>query len=81
MVISELKKQIEQMLLDSGNEDFQFETREIIREVVGRKTENLSLSDVEYKKCIGMADRRIKGEPLQYIFGHWEFYGYDFYNL
>ena len=30
MVISELKKQIEQMLLDSGNEDFQFEAREIV---------------------------------------------------
>lgn len=79
MVISELKKQIEQMLLDSGNEDFQFEAREIIREVIGRKAEDFPLSDTEYEKCIGMTDRRIKGEPLQYIFGHWEFYGYDFY--
>ena len=79
MVISELKKQIKQMLLDSGNEDFQFEAREIIREVMGRCPDDKPLSDTEYEKCIAMADRRIKGEPLQYIFGHWEFYGYDFY--
>lgn len=79
MVISDLKKQIEQMLRDSGNEDFQFEAREIIREVIGRKADNLPLTDSEFEKCMAMADRRIKGEPLQYIFGHWEFYGYDFF--
>ncbi len=79
MVISDLKKQIEQMLLDSGNEDFQFEAREIIREVMGRYYDDKALTDTEYKKCMQMASRRAKGEPLQYIFGHWEFYGYDFY--
>ncbi len=79
MVISDLQNRIAEMLKNSGNEDFQFEAREIIREVVGRKADNLTLSDSEYEKCIAMADRRISGEPLQYIFGHWEFYGYDFY--
>lgn len=79
MVISDLKKQIEQMLLDSENEDFQFEAREIIREVVGRKADNETVSDSDLNKCLAMAGRRVKGEPLQYIFGHWEFYGYDFY--
>lgn len=78
MVISDLKKQIEQMLLDSGNEDFQFEAREIVREVMGRCPEDSLLSDSECEKCLAMASRRVKGEPLQYIFGHWEFYGYDF---
>lgn len=78
MVISDLKKQIEQMLLDSGNEDFQFEAREIIREVMGRCYDDKSLTDTVYEKCMQMAQRRAKGEPLQYIFGHWEFYGYDF---
>ncbi len=79
MVISDLQNRIAEMLKNSGNEDFQFEAREIIREVIGRKSDNLTLSDSEYEKCIAMADRRISGEPLQYIFGHWEFYGYDFY--
>lgn len=79
MVISELKKQIEQMLLDSGNEVFQFEAREIVREVVGRCSEDKAVTDTEYEKCMQMAERRVKGEPLQYIFGRWEFYGYDFF--
>ena len=78
MVISELRGQIAELLKANGNDDFLFEAREIAREVVGRKEDGYSLTDGECKSCLEMAQRRAKGEPLQYIFGHWEFYGYDF---
>jgi release factor glutamine methyltransferase len=79
MVISDLRKQIETMLCDSGNDDYSFEAREIVREIIGRKSDGEQISDSDSEKCLAMASRRVKGEPLQYIFGHWEFYGYDFY--
>ncbi len=44
-----------------------FEAREILREYAG-----------DAKRVEEAVKRRVTGEPLQYIFGRWEFYGYPF---
>lgn len=31
------------------------------------------------EKLYALMDRRLKGEPIQYILGKWEFFGYDFF--
>lgn len=54
------------MLLDNGVESAQFEVRQLA-EFVGSAEELLSA-----------VDRRLRGEPLQYILGEWEFWGLPF---
>lgn len=65
-------------LLDVSGGDSEFEAREIIREICGKAKPD-SLNQREYELCRDMVRRRIGGEPLQYIFGHWEFYGREFF--
>ena len=77
MVTAQAEKQLAAMLAEVTDE-VQFEAREIIRETAGRRTPLDELSEKEYGQCLLMVNRRLTGEPLQYIFGHWEFYGYDF---
>lgn len=38
-----------------------------------------SISDKEAESFFAFMERRLQGEPLQYILGHQFFYGYDFY--
>lgn len=37
------------------------------------------LNDTQYNNIIQASDRLMRGEPLPYVIGHWEFYGMDFY--
>lgn len=58
----------------------EYEAGEIILEVC--KSHPLQVFEVtaEQKKAIdAITAERIKGRPLQYIFGKWEFYGYEFF--
>ena len=58
----------------------EYEAVEIILEVC--KQHPLQVMDVteEQRKAIdGIVAQRAKGRPLQYIFGRWEFYGYEFF--
>lgn len=60
--------------------DPDFEAGEIVREV--SRSHPLLLDEIpseQWKKITGVAEKRATGYPLQYIFGSWEFYGYDFY--
>lgn len=78
MVISEAEKLLCTELLPICGEDAHSEAREILREVCGGISPFCEISDKQLEICRGMIRRREGGEPLQYIFGHWEFYGYDF---
>lgn len=61
--LAELKKK----LAAAGVADPAFEAREILREYAG-----------DARLTAEAVKRRLTGEPLQYIFGRWEFYGYPF---
>ena len=71
---------IKQALADAGAFDADFEAREIIREYTGRALPLTGDISADEERMIDEAVRRRKtGEPLQYIFGKWEFYGLPFY--
>lgn len=71
-------------LKDNGVEAFSLEARELLAAAAGKTTEqllkdmNLYTSDEIEAKTVAMLERRLKGEPLAYISGSWEFYGLPF---
>lgn len=77
MTAIELLNKIAEILRQNGVEFYKFEAREIVRQ----KTDSLykDISDAEKEECMQLAYRRIKGEPLQYILGEWEFYSLPFF--
>ena len=60
-----LKSEIEKILLKNGIENPRFEAKELFNAFFGDAL----------KKAI---ERRLSGEPLQYILGEWEFYSLPF---
>ena len=67
MVNTELTLKIAQQLKKSGIESARFEAKQIVEFA---KTEDEALK---------LTEKRISGEPLQYLLGFWEFYGLPFY--
>ncbi len=65
---TELKLCLQQMLQTAGNNSYRFEAAQIAEFAKG---------DVDL--ATQMAHRRLKGEPLQYLLGEWEFYGLPIY--
>lgn len=64
------------MLTAAEIPDAAFDARCMIEQATGRRYHDMMpLSDAEIAECRVMAERRITGEPLQYILGEWEFYG------
>ena len=78
MVIRQAVSLIKLRLSDAGTDDAEFDAKQIISEVSGKKLPFEELSDEQYAVCLDMAKRRAKGEPLQYILGSWDFYGRTF---
>lgn len=82
MVIVKLRKKIRRILEESGTESAAFETEQLLKHCLG---ENYFLKDsgdeteeAAAEKIISLAVRRAKGEPLQYLIGEWDFFGYTF---
>ena len=62
------------MLEDSGIPDADFDVQCMIEQVTGNRFAS-EISPEQKNQILAMIQRRIKGEPLQYILGEWEFYG------
>ncbi len=82
MVIAKLKKKIRQILENSGTESAVFETEQLLRWAFGEKyfiADTLEEADENTERTlIEAAIKRANGEPLQYILGEWDFYGFTF---
>lgn len=80
MVISEITREIEKRLLDNAR----FEAELIVMNVLGiNRTQLIMNADNEVTheqldKILSFSERRLSGEPLQYILGETEFMSLDF---
>lgn len=72
---------VRSQLRDSGVSPYALEARILVAAAAGKTTEqlmrdlNLYTSDAIENTAMEMLRRRLKGEPLAYISGSWEFYG------
>ena len=82
MVTLLLKKQLRNLLEQNDPDTAEFEANQLMQWATGLDRSALMLEnqvgDRAAKQAIDAAHRRIKGEPLQYIIGQWEFYGLPF---
>lgn len=79
---SELFRECQSALEAAGNPDARFDTLCIFQDCLGDRNplfSPLEAVPADAEAMINaMTERRISGEPLQYILGQWEFYGYPF---
>lgn len=72
--------EIAAILKNAGVYDPEYEAGEIIREVCGtHPLQVITVTPEQKQRAEEITSERIKGRPLQYIFGKWEFYGYEFF--
>ncbi len=84
MTAQKLYFHVKNVLENNGIENAQFEAMCIIEHVLKKRLNRLFIEKTEVgyeqqKFSESIAYRRIKGEPLQYILGEWEFFGMPFY--
>lgn len=71
-----LYREIVRYLDENAVPDADFDARCMIEQVSGKKLEQTqTLTPAQETLVRDMAERRITGEPLQYILGEWEFFG------
>lgn len=84
MTIFEAYNKTKQRLEKAGIEDYVFEAKQIIMHITGFTPAqiltdyNKKLSQFEENNLIALIHQREVRYPLQYIFGHWDFYGRPF---
>ena len=82
MVTLLLKKQLRNLLEQNDPDTAEFEANQLMQWATGLDRSALmlerSIDDSAADRAIEAARRRLKGEPLQYIIGEWEFYGLPF---
>lgn len=84
MVISALTEKIKTSLKSVGIAEYEFESRCIIEDILGLDPVHTIMCidkecPPEKEKAVRLLlEKRISGQPLQYLLGEWEFYGYKF---
>lgn len=82
--ISHVLEQARLGLIEAGKEAYQVDALWLMTEVTGLSRSQLTLeghkllNEEALASFKAMMERRLEGEPLQYILGHQSFYGYDF---
>lgn len=83
VTVSEIYRKSKSILKESGTDDYEFDVKCIIEDVLGMGFAQLMISgrgvsESDEKRIADMTEKRAKGYPLQYILGEWEFYGLPF---
>jgi len=84
MKIKEILKITENKFAKAGIDSPAFDALCLIEKVFGTTqtdlivNNNLTASEEKIIELESLCQRRLKGEPLQYILGEWDFYGYKF---
>ncbi len=85
MKLKDLRKKLTAALVPCSSEEAEFEADCIVADLLGVKNSALRIigeTDISTEtvlKAESFVKQRLKGEPLQYILGKWEFYGLDFF--
>lgn len=76
----ELLAEITSVLEKNNVFDSSYEAAEIIKEICkAHPSLVMDISEKDALKIREITEKRAEGYPLQYIFGKWEFYGYEFF--
>lgn len=84
MTVSELHKNLRAFLAENEIEDSAMEARYIIQKILDINYSSFFLKSAENisheaeKAAVLLAERRVSGEPIQYILGEWDFMGYTY---
>lgn len=83
MKIIESFNLIKEKLTEAGAKSPAFDASELISFVLGTPyspalDKEKELTEENFKTLLDLCERRCEGEPLQYILGQWEFYGFPF---
>ena len=78
MTVEELILKTSAELLACGIESARFEAKQLVSAVTNGKFSFEAVTTEEIRHLDQMLDRRKAHEPLQYILGEWEFYGFPF---
>ena len=85
MIVKQLRNELSNKLRSCSFEEARFEADCIIADLLGVSNSMLGVigalevDDGKIKQAFDMVDRRLDGEPLQYILGKWEFYCFNFF--
>ena len=83
--IGGLLRECTRRLAECGNDNPRFEAEQLLMKLCGvtRKdmlmSPGLAVTEQQFSAAQRLIERRLSGEPLQYILGEWEFYGLPFY--
>lgn len=78
MIVRRAEQQIAKRLEPVAGEDARLEATFLLR-ASGFHSPYQELSETDAKALEPLIERRLSGEPLQYVLGEWEFYGLPFY--
>lgn len=84
VTVGELFTNVKALLKSAGIDTYRFDAQCIMEDCFGARlpviltNSSAKTPDDVLENVRAMADKRVSGEPLQYILGQWEFYGYPF---
>ena len=78
MIVRRAEQEIAALLMPVAGEDARLEASFLLR-ASGFHSPYQNVSEADAKALQPLIERRLNGEPLQYVLGEWEFFGLPFY--